>query len=210
MAIVAPMMRNRVRTAGLLVTALLMASVAGCGGDPAPKSDPSSQGSPTGSAGIPSDSTGSPFSSDAPLADGPWIPSASYKFKVPKGFKGDSEFGVVTLRRGPWAITSYDPSGLGDSTLQSAIATEKKLNFTGKTEVETGTATVDGQDVQTFVMTGKYEFFRRIAYGVGVDDTDGQTRFVVIGFEGESDPTAHQDTIDSVLSSIRWNQKVVG
>lgn len=202
------MMRNRVRTAGLLVTALLLASVAGCGGDPAPKGDP---GSPTGSAGsAPPGSTGSPFPSDAPLADGPWIPSASYKFKVPKGFKGESEFGVVTLRRGPWAITSYDPGGLGDSSLQSAIATEKKLNFTGKTEVETGTATVDGQDVQTFVLTGKYEFFQRIAYGVGVDDTDGATRFVVIGFEGESDPTAHQDTIDSVLSSIRWSKKVVG
>lgn len=206
------MMRNRVRTARLLGTALLMACLAGCGGDPAPKADPAATGSPAsaGSAGTSPEPTQSTLPSDVPLADGPWIPSPSFKIKVPKGFTGDSEFGVITLSKGDLKITVFDPNGLGDSSLQAAIKTERKLNFTGRTEVQTGSATVDGQEVQTFVMTGKYEFFQRIAYGFGVDDTDGQTRFVVIGFEGEKDPTAQQDTIDAVLSSLTWSPKVVG
>lgn len=205
------MMRNRVRTAGWLVAALLMVSVAGCGGDPAPKADPSSSGSPTGSAGSTApDSTGSPFPSDAPLPDGPWIPSLSFKFKVPKGFKGEQEMGVTTLRKGDLIITVYDPNGLGDSTTGDAIRTEQKVSFTGKPKVHVQPTTVDGQDVLAFTMTGKYNFLQRVAYGFGVDDTDGQTRFVVIGFEGEKDPAADQDTIDSVLSSIRWSKKVVG
>ena len=205
------MMRNRVRTAGWLVTALLTTSVAGCGGDPAPKGDPSTTGSPSGTAGsTPPEPTGSPFPSDAPLPDGPWIPSLTFTFKVPKGFKGEQEMGVTTLRKGDLIITVYDPNGLGDHSTGDAIKTEQKTSFTGKPKVHVQPTTVDGQDVLAFTMTGKYNFFQRVAYGFGVDDTDGETRFVVIGFEGEKDPTAHPDTIDSVLASIRWNKKVVG
>jgi len=202
------MMRNRVRSAGWLVTVLLLAPVTGCGGDPQPKADPSS---PTGSTGsTPSGTSGSPFPSEAPLPDGPWIPSLTFKLKVPKGFKGEQELGVTTLSKGDLTITVYDPNGLGDHSTGDAIKTEQKLNFTGKPKVHVQPTTVDGQDVLAFTMTGKYEFFRRVAYGFGVDDADGETRFVVIGFEGEKDPTAQQDTIDSVLASIRWNKKVVG
>jgi hypothetical protein len=185
--------------------------VSGCDGDAAPKGDASSTDSPTASTGsTPPESTGSAFPSHAPLPDGPWIPSLTFRFKVPKGFKGEQEMGVTTLSKGDLTITVYDPNGLGDSSTGDAIKTEQKLNFTGKPKVHVQPTTVDGQDVLAFTMTGKYEFFRRVAYGFGVDDTDGQTRFVVIGFEGEKDPTARQDTIDSVLSSIRWNKKVVG
>ena len=204
------MLRNRVRTSGWLVAALLLACSAGCGDDPAPKADPTSIGSSTSSGSTSPAPPESTFPPDVPLADGPWIPSPSFKIKVPKGFTGESDFGVITLSKGDFHITVYDPNGLGDSSLEAAIKTEKQLNFTGKTTGQTGSATVDGQDVQTFVLTGKYEFFRRIAYGFGVDDTDGQTRFVVLGFESERDPTAHQDTIDAVLSSLRWSPKVVG
>ena len=205
------MTRNRVRSAGWLATTLLLASLTACGGDPALKADPTSGGSPStpGGATSPAAPT-STVPSDAPLPDGPWIPTASMRIKVPKGFKGESDFGVVALRKGDLAITVYDPSGLGDATLAGAIKTERKVGFTGPTEVESGTATVDGLDVQTFRMTGKYEFFQRVAYGFGVDDSYGQTRFVVIGFEGEKDPTtSEQDTIDSVLSSIQWSKKIV-
>ena len=205
------MMRNRVRSAGWLVSVLLLASVTGCGGDPAPKADETSTGSPTGSAGgTPTETPDSWFPTDAPLPDGPWIPSLTFTFKVPKGFKGEQELGVTTLRKGDLIITVYDPNGLGDHSTGDAIKTEQKTSFTGKPKVHVQPTTVDGQDVLAFTMTGKYNFFQRVAYGFGVDDTDGETRFVVIGFEGEKDPTAHQDTIESVLASIRWNKKVVG
>lgn len=190
---------------------LVLASVTACGGDPAPKAGSSTSSSPTGSTGgTPSDSPDSWFPTDAPLPDGPWIPSLSFKFKVPKGFKGEQELGVTTLRKGDLIITAYDPNGLGDHSTGDAIKTEQKLSFTGRPKVHVQPTTVDGQDVLAFTMTGKYNFFQRVAYGFGVDDTDGATRFVVLGFEGEKDPTAHQDTIDSVLASIRWSKKVVG
>lgn len=207
------MMPNRWRRSGRgFVTAALLVALTACGGDPAPKTElptDSSSSSMTSTAPAPSDST---FPPEAPLADGPWIPSPSFKVKVPKGFKGESDFGVTTLRKDDLGITLYDTAGLGDNNLQDAVKTENKTAFTSrtKTKIETGTATVDGQYVDTFVMTGRYSFFKRVAYGFGVRDTDGVTRFVVIGFEGEKDPTLHQDTIDSVLSSIRWNKKVVG
>lgn len=206
------MTRNRVRSGGrpalvsLLVTLVVLT---GCGGGSTPRTPAGGPGSssPTSSSPDPSESTSPP---DVPLPDGPWIPSPSLRIKVPKGFKGEAEFGVTTLRKGDLAITIYDPGAAGDSDLRAAIRTERKLSFTGPTEVESGTATIDGQDVQTFVMTGTYQFFRRVAYGFGVTGSDGDTRFVVLGFEGEHDPTTHQDTIDSVLASIQWSTKVVG
>ncbi len=204
------MTRNRVRVRGWLAMVLLAGSLTGCGGDPAPKGDPTPSGPATSPGSTAPEPPGSTFPPDVPLADGPWIPSLSLRVKVPTGFKGEAEFGVTTLRKGDLAITIYDPGTSGDSDLDAAVKTEKGLNFTGKTRVESGTATVDGQEVQTFQMTGPYEFFTRVAYGFGVDDTDGDTRFVVIGFEGEKDPTTQQDTIDSVLSSIRWTKQVSG
>jgi hypothetical protein len=203
------MMRNRVRSAGALVAALLLASLTGCGGDPAPEPDPTTDSSSSSGSTSP-EPTDSTFPPDVPLANGSWIPSPSLRVKVPKGFKGEAEFGVTTLRKGDLAITIFDPGTAGDSDLDAAIKTESKNGFTGKTQVDTGSATIDGQDVQTFVMTGEYEFFQRVAYGFGVTDTDGDTRFVVLGFEGEKDPTTQQDTIDSVLASIQWSKAVVG
>jgi hypothetical protein len=204
------MTRNRVRVGGWLATVLLVGVSAGCGGDPAPKGDPTPSGPTTSSDSTAPESPGSTFPPEAPLADGPWIPSLSLRLKVPKGFKGEAEFGVTTLRKGDLAITVYDPGSSGDSDLDAAVKTEKGLNFTGKTQVEYGTATVDDLEVQTFRMTGPYEFFKRVAYGFGVDDSDGETRFVVVGFEGEKDPTTQQDTIDSVLASIQWSKQVSG
>ena len=205
------MKRNRVRSAGWLVSILLLGSLSACGGDPAPKGDPTGEGSPSSSGSGPPTSPTAPtstFPPDAPLPDGPWIPTVSMRVKVPKGFKGESDFGAVALRKGDLGITIYDPGSVGDDTLEGAVKTEKKLDFTGPTKVESGTATVDGRDVQTFRITGKYEFFQRVAYGFGVSDKDGDTRFVVIGFEGEKDPTTQQDVIDSVLSSIQWDQDI--
>jgi hypothetical protein len=206
------MTRNRVRVGGSLAGVLLLASLTGCGGDPAPKGDDPSPSSPTISSGsTPPDPSESTFPPDAPLANGSWIPSPSLRIKVPRGFKGEAEFGVTTLRKGDLAITIFDPGLSGDSDLDAAIKTEKHLGFTAHEKLlDKGSATVDGQEVQVFVMTGDYEFFQRISYGFGVTDGDGDTRFVVLGFEGEKDPTTQQDTIDSVLASIQWNKRVVG
>ena len=202
------MTRNRVRSAGWLAAPLLLASLTACGGDPAPEADPTGGGTPSAPGSTSPAPPTSTLPPDVPLPDGPWIPSPSLRIKVPTGFKGEADFGVTTLRKGDLTITIYDPGPVGDPDLKGAIKTEKKLSFTGKTAVETGSATVDGRDAETFRMTGKYEFFRRVSYGFGVSDSTGRTRFVVLGFEGEKDPTTQQDTIDSVLSSIRWDKDI--
>lgn len=206
------MTRKRAGSVAATATLVLGLLLGGCGGDPAPRSGPTTSDSPsTSTAGEPSSSSepsDSSFPSGAPLPDGPWIPSPSLELKVPQGFKGDSGLGVTTLSKGEVTITIYDPNGLGpeQESLDAAIRAERKADFTGKRQqVTSGTATVDGKETQTFVITGKHAWRQRIAYGVGATDPAGDLHVVVVGFEADGDPTEHQDVIDSVLSSIRWD-----
>jgi hypothetical protein len=193
--------------AGVLVAAL----TTGCGPDPTAKADPTADAS-SPSTGVATDpEPSSTFPPDAALPDGPWIPSPTLRIKVPRGFKGDGSFGVTTLSKGPLSITITDYASLGESDVEAFAEQEKRSIFGGEATYDTGVATVDGQEVQTFRMTGDLSALQRVSYGFLVTDGEGEAHTVVVGFMAPTDPTVkYQDTIDSVLASIRWTKAVVG
>jgi hypothetical protein len=189
--------------------------LAGCGGgSPAGRRDAHGSAEPPSSAS-PSSSTPSyepaPFPPDGELPDGPWIPSLSVRFKVPKGFKGDQSLGVTTLTDHHLYLVLSDFAGLGSSTSFADRLREAKRGFKGRPEVEDlGMMMVDGRTTQVFTITGTMKPFGSAQeYGVEVTDADNRPVYMEWQFFTSPDNVSkYQDQIDGILSSMHWTKRV--
>jgi hypothetical protein len=192
---------GRLRALGAVATTLVVLTLAGCGDDDAPVTDPSPSSTPSGGESSP---TGPATSEDtAEPADGELLQSGDTAYaRVPDGWKVEDfefGFGIQQAGKGLSTITWADFGAVAATTPRDLVKVEMQGNVAPDAEVSYD---VELGGEPAYLLTERSGGRTELTYGAV---RGGNAASVGFSLDPELPEAEQQEIIDSVLASFTWS-----